>query len=66
MTLKIRVLKIEDSIHEVLEEDICFQVPLKKIKMKLDELSKEKRPTDEESFENAIEVFGQEYFCRIL
>ena len=50
----------------VLEDDICFQVPLKEIKIKLDELSEDERPTDEESFENAIEVFGEEYFCRIL
>ncbi len=63
---EVKVLNIEDNIHEVLEDDICFQVPLKEIKMRLDELSKEERPTDEESFENAIEVLGQEYFCRIL
>ena len=63
---EVKVLNIEDNIHEVLEDDICFPVPLKEIKIKLDELSEDERPTDEESFENAIEVFGEEYFCRIL
>ncbi|MEG2740629.1 hypothetical protein [Clostridium sp.] len=63
---EVSIINVEDNIHEVLEDDICFQVPLKEVSMKLEELSKEERPTDEESFENSIEIFGEKYFCRIL
>lgn len=62
----VKVIKQENTIEWVQEDEDKLPVPLPSTRMKLIDLQEEDISTDEESHDDAFNLFGTEYVCRIL
>lgn len=62
----IEIIRQDDTESWVQDEEDKIPVPLPHIKMLLKDMIKEDIPTDIDTYDQAIELFGSEYLCRIL
>ena len=62
----IEMMRQDDIENWVQDEEDKIQVPLPSIKMSLKEMLQNDIPTDNDKYEEAMELFGTEYLCRIL
>lgn len=62
----IRVLSQENTEDWIEDEEYKLPIPLPRTNVKLIDMKDDDRPTDEESYETAFDLFGTEYLCRFL
>lgn len=62
----VQIIMQENTVEWVQEDEDKLPVPLPYMRMKLTDLQEEDIPIDEESYDNAFDLFGTEYVCRIL
>ncbi|HDR7794462.1 TPA: hypothetical protein QCY19_003097 [Bacillus luti] len=62
----VQIIRQDNTEEWVMEEEDKLPIPLPKTSIKLIHMKNEDIPTDEESYWEAVDLFGSEYVCRLL